>query len=79
MGEAYPIFIGLIVAAVFVFIYKLLKTMVLGLYNGGDNPVAMLAVKRSVIEGVKIDFDSFEKAATLLNKVVCEFHVKNVP
>ena len=52
--------------------YALNKKMVFGVYNGGDNLIAALATKRSVIEGVTIDFDKFEVAAALLNKAVLE-------
>ena len=52
--------------------YALNKKMVFGVYNGGDNLMAGLATKRSVIEGVAIDFDKFEVAAALLNKAVLE-------
>ena len=61
------------VAGLILIIYYLLnKRMFFGVYNGGDRPIAVLVVKRSVIEGVAIDFTKFEQAATLLNKAVLE-------
>ena len=68
-----PFFVpGLIAGAICVIFYVLHKTMVFGVSNGGDVPAASLEFKRSVIEGVSVDFDKFEKSAALLSKVVVE-------
>lgn len=62
--------IGLVLGAILIVYYILNKKMIFGVYNGGDSFMAALATKRSVIEGVPVDFDKFEKAATLLNKAI---------
>lgn len=61
---------GLLLGIIFALYYLLNKTMVFGLYNGGDKYIAYLEAKRSVIEGVTIDFEKFEQAAALLNKAI---------
>ena len=63
---------GLIAGAICIVFYVLQKAMVFSVFNGGDTAIASLVTKRSVIEGVSVDFDKFEKAAALLNKVVVE-------
>ena len=63
---------GLIAAVICLVAYMLQKTMIFSVFNGGDTAIASLTTKRSVIEGVNVDFDKFEKAAALLNKVVVE-------
>jgi len=71
----YWIFIGLIVAAIFIFVYKISKTMILGIYNGGGNHNCIeIKMKKGVVNGIKIDFDTFEKVAALLNKTVDELY-----
>jgi hypothetical protein len=62
----------LIVAVVCVVLYYISKSIIFGVYNGGDHPVAAMYVKRSIIEGVSIDFEKYQKAAVLLNKAVLE-------
>ena len=64
--------VGLIIAGICLIAYALNKEMFFGVYNGGDKCIASLTTKRSVIEGVNVDFDKFEKAATLLTRVVLE-------
>jgi len=71
-GSVYPLILGLIVAAVCVFFYYISKSILFGVYNGGDHPIAAIYIKRSVIEGVNVDFEKYQKAAALLNKAVLE-------
>ena len=66
------VFVGLIAGGICLILYILKKEMFFGIYNGGDNIIASLTTKRSVIEGVNVDFDRFEKAAALLSRVVLE-------
>ena len=66
------LYLGLIIAGICLIAYTLNKEMFFGVYNGGDKCIASLTTKRSVIEGVNVDFDKFEKAATLLTRVVLE-------
>ena len=67
--------LGLIIGIALIVTYMLKKNLIFGVYNGGDKLVAHLIVKRSVIEGIAVDFDKFEKAAALLNKVILESSV----
>jgi hypothetical protein len=66
--------ICLAIAAVCVFLYYITKSILFSVYNGGDHPIAAIYIKRSVIEGVSIDFEKYQKAAALLNKAVLESH-----
>jgi len=66
--------ICLAVAAVCVFLYFITKSILFSVYNGGDHPIAAIYIKRSVIEGVSVDFEKYQKAAALLNKAVLESH-----
>jgi hypothetical protein len=71
--------IGFVVAVVCVIVYKKSKTMVLSIYNGGLGSSILgnsihIAIKKCVIEDVEIDFDTFEKAAALLNNAVYELY-----
>lgn len=68
----WSIALGLVVAAVCVFLYYIGKSTLFGVYNGGDHPIAALYIKRSVIEGVSITFEKYQSAALLLNKAVLE-------
>jgi hypothetical protein len=62
--------LGLIVPSLCVLFYILNKSILFGVYNGGDRPIAMIRVPKRVINGVKIDFGAFQKAAVLLNKQI---------
>jgi F0F1-type ATP synthase assembly protein I len=61
---------GLVVGGICLVLYILNKSLVFGVYNGGDHPIAAIHVKRSVLEGVKVDFEQFEKAAVALNNKI---------
>jgi hypothetical protein len=69
-GSSAALIICLLIAAGCFVFYFISKSMLFGVYNGGDSPIAALHVKRSVIEGVNIDFEKFKKAAASLNKAV---------
>jgi hypothetical protein len=62
--------VGLVIAGICVLFYVLNKEILFSVQNGGDNFVVNIVVKRSVIEGVKIEFEEFQKAAALLNEKI---------
>ncbi|GBU20424.1 hypothetical protein R80B4_00302 [Fibrobacteres bacterium R8-0-B4] len=62
--------VGFAVAAICTVLYYKNKTVLFGVYNGGNLPIAALLIKRSVIKGMSINFDKYQKAAVLLNKAV---------
>jgi hypothetical protein len=71
-GSVGVLVICLLAAAVCFALYYMRKSMLFGVFNGGDHPIAALHIKRSVIEGVSVDFEKFQKAAALLNKTVLD-------
>ena len=62
--------LGVITGVVFLIFYKLKKTIIFGIYTGGDKPIAAICMKKSIIEGQDIDELKFEAAATALTKAV---------
>jgi hypothetical protein len=73
-GPALLMLICFAIAVLCVYFYYITKSILFGVYNGGDHPIAAIYIKRSVIEGVSIDFEKYQKAADLLNKAVLESH-----
>ena len=64
--------LGLIVGVVFIIIYVLNKTMTFGVYCGGDKPIAIISLKKSIIEGQSIDEGKYELAAKALLRAVLD-------
>jgi hypothetical protein len=62
--------VSLIIGVVFLYFYKLNKTMQFNIFTGGDKPIASIQIKKSIIEGQSIDLAKYETAANLLNKAV---------
>jgi hypothetical protein len=73
-SKAAVFIIGLIIGAIFLYLYSLKKTVMFSIYNGGDKPIASIRMKKSIIEGQSIDELKFETAANELNKAVLEIH-----
>jgi hypothetical protein len=71
-GGAFVLVVCLVIGGICLLLYILNKSLWFGVYNGGDSPMASILAKRSVIEGVKVDFEQFEKAAVLLNRKIRE-------
>jgi len=65
-------FIGAIIGIIFIIFYKLKKTMMFSIYCGGDKPIAIICMKKSIIEGQNIDESKYEAAANALNKAVLD-------
>jgi hypothetical protein len=74
LPKAGVFFIWLIIGVIFLVLYSLKKTMFFSIYNGGDKPIATICMKKSIIEGQKIDELKTEAAANALNKAVLEIH-----
>jgi len=67
---------GVVVAAICLVFYFLNKSLFFGFYNGGDSPIAIMQVGRSVIENVPLDLEKFEEAAAVLNEVILNSKLK---
>ena len=65
-------FLGLIIGVVSIVFYYLKKTMIFGIYCGGDRPIATICLKKSIIEGQNIDESKYETAANVLLKAVLD-------
>lgn len=76
-GGGWLLVVGIVLAAISFAIYFLQKNMTFGFYNGGDNPIAFIQAKSSVIEGEKVDFDKFVEAAEILNATACDSRAGN--
>jgi len=68
--------LGLAIGAGFLILYKLKKNMSFGIFCGGDKPIAVILMKKSIIEGQDIDESRYEAAATALFKAVMESRSK---
>jgi hypothetical protein len=66
--------IGVLAGALFIVLYIFRKTMMIGIYNGGDKPAAVICMKKSMIENLSIDEQKCEAAAEALNRAVLRIH-----